>query len=46
MTRETEEKTGVRGAALEFYQLKASDLGLIQNFLKQVGERETGEEKK
>jgi len=44
--RETEEKTGVRGAALEFYQLKASDLGLIQNFLKQVGERETGEEKK
>lgn len=44
--REKEEGSGVRGAALEFYQLKASDLSLIRDFLKQAGERETGEEKK
>ena len=44
--REKEEGPGVRGAALEFYQLKASDLSLIRNFLKQVGEKEAEEEKK
>lgn len=44
--REKEERPGVRGAALEFYQLKASDLSLIRNFLKQEGEREAEEEMK
>lgn len=44
--REDEERPGVRGAALEFYQLKASDLSLIRNFLKQEGEREAEGEKK